>query len=255
MTTASTAELVARTGRHTASSPWTYRWKASASKVQLEVLQGLVGTVERRLVEVVRDRHVRVVGKLSSCSSGPLRASAASSSHSEMPSVTTMNTTGDTGRKVAVPRSLMRKGGCRPETCRQMVLDRRHVAVDHGRRHQRDVGRDRCRLRITEGLPAAPGARPPMAPGWQSRHRWWSRQATLPPHVADATRARDPLGRGPRTRPRCRSQTAQSEAARHEPDAVVGAGKGRAATSRARSAPLASTVSSSTRSSSSSKVR
>ena len=70
-----------------AHSSCTYRWKSSTSNAHSKPASSCERLVEPAVVEVVRDRHVRVVGILPAPrSSGPRRTASASCSHWEMPS-------------------------------------------------------------------------------------------------------------------------------------------------------------------------
>ena len=90
-------------------------------------------------------------GTAGRAASGPRRTEPASCSQPEMPSATITNTTGETGRKVPVPRRWMPEGGVGLGRLGQVLLDGRHVGlVDLERRHQRDVGGDARRRRVAE---------------------------------------------------------------------------------------------------------
>ena len=96
------------------------------------------------VVEVVGDRHVRVVGERQvDAPAGRGGTEAASCSQPQMPSASITNTTGETGRKVPVPRRWMRNGVVgRGASARCCSTTGQVVPVDLERRHQRDVGGD-----------------------------------------------------------------------------------------------------------------
>ena len=137
------------------------------SKTHSKLGQLLERAVERLVGQVVGDGHVRVVGELqrhverpAAYGAGELLAAA------RCPRRAVTNTTGETGRKVPVPRRWMRKAAQPPATSAgASSIPARSSSVDLGRRHQRDVGRDHGRGRVAERRCGSPGARSPRAPG------------------------------------------------------------------------------------------